>query len=445
MMEPVKDRLVFTYESDAAASYLVVTVDGDEKVWSYQMEMVANNRIKRVLPFDARMKDGRMSFYYRVTSKIPLVHFLKKIRIKKHEFIQLLLDITSVLLDSRYYLLFDQCFILDERFIYINPATREISLAYVPVPADDDTGQKLRKLVIGLIVHTADIEEDSGDNFVHKLLALVKSDMFSVLNLNSFLKELAGDSPLPAVDTDGPSGDCASGTPAVRPVKEEYNKVKAECSPGIDVKPRPVIIALLFQILFAVMLVLANKYVKSSGRDTVATYAAIALIVIAVDILLFKKLFISMHHRKDEDPGGQEESLDVMESKSSESSTDHSDSRINETVFLGCPDETFPYLLGGKDSMPKIIPIVKPDFVVGRLQSQVDHVIHNKAVGKVHARIISREGSYYVMDFNSRNGTFINGVRIDCSTEVEIRNNDRLAFANSEYVFVAPLERKVDG
>jgi len=43
-----------------------------------------------------------------------------------------------------------------------------------------------------------------------------------------------------------------------------------------------------------------------------------------------------------------------------------------------------------------------------------------------------------VKDLNSKNGTFVNGVRIAANTEYEIKNNDKITFANSEYVFIIP-------
>jgi len=68
----------------------------------------------------------------------------------------------------------------------------------------------------------------------------------------------------------------------------------------------------------------------------------------------------------------------------------------------------------------------------------VDYVIRNSAVGKVHAQIITRESSYFIKDLNSKNGTCINGVKIDSNEEYRIENNDRITLANNEYIFITP-------
>jgi hypothetical protein len=72
---------------------------------------------------------------------------------------------------------------------------------------------------------------------------------------------------------------------------------------------------------------------------------------------------------------------------------------------------------------------------IGKLRNQVDAVISNPKVSRVHADIIMRDGKMYVMDLGSANGTYINGntERINVNTEYELHNNDRVVFANEEY------------
>lgn len=71
----------------------------------------------------------------------------------------------------------------------------------------------------------------------------------------------------------------------------------------------------------------------------------------------------------------------------------------------------------------------------GKLADQVDVVILNPKVSRIHADVIMREGRLYVMDLNSANGTYINGnpERITGNIEYELHNNDRVVFANEEY------------
>ncbi|MCL1873938.1 MAG: FHA domain-containing protein, partial [Clostridiales bacterium] len=80
------------------------------------------------------------------------------------------------------------------------------------------------------------------------------------------------------------------------------------------------------------------------------------------------------------------------------------------------------------------IKLYKPRVIVGRLASQVDQIIRNNKIGKVHAEFIIDDGNYYVKDNNSTNGTYINGSgkRIPGNTPYQIYNGDRVTLANTE-------------
>lgn len=50
-------------------------------------------------------------------------------------------------------------------------------------------------------------------------------------------------------------------------------------------------------------------------------------------------------------------------------------------------------------------------------------------VSQVHARVFARDGRPYVEDLGSRNGTFVNGKRID--TPTRLRRGDRIQFGQT--------------
>jgi len=109
---------------------------------------------------------------------------------------------------------------------------------------------------------------------------------------------------------------------------------------------------------------------------------------------------------------------------------------VNETILLDSSNVKRARLQVIKDDGVEEIIVDKPSFIIGRLNGQVDYVHTNNAIGKVHAEIITRDGCYYLKDLNSKNGTYINGKRIDSNKEYEIKNNDRITLANSEFIFI---------
>ena len=92
----------------------------------------------------------------------------------------------------------------------------------------------------------------------------------------------------------------------------------------------------------------------------------------------------------------------------------------DKTVILGFAAGNMPYLQSHSHPNEKIN-IAKDSMLLGRLSDSVDYAIQNKAVGKIHAEIVKREDSYYIIDLNSVNGTYVNNERITCSTEVKLK------------------------
>lgn len=84
------------------------------------------------------------------------------------------------------------------------------------------------------------------------------------------------------------------------------------------------------------------------------------------------------------------------------------------------------------------IPITREQFKIGRERSRVDYCINdNTAVGRLHAIIVSRGGSTFVVDQNSTNCTFVNSVRATANQEIRLNSGDKVTFADEEFTFNA--------
>lgn len=97
-------------------------------------------------------------------------------------------------------------------------------------------------------------------------------------------------------------------------------------------------------------------------------------------------------------------------------------------------NENMPYLIREKNS--EKIPLSKPVFRIGKEKSYVDYFIgDNTAVSRSHANIITREGRCFILDTNSTNHTYVNGVMIRSNEEVVLSEGDKIRLANEEFVF----------
>lgn len=72
--------------------------------------------------------------------------------------------------------------------------------------------------------------------------------------------------------------------------------------------------------------------------------------------------------------------------------------------------------------------LTKQVTVIGR-DEQVDVTIHAPSVSRRHARILQRDGDFYIEDLGSSNGTFVNGQRIEQVTA--LHDGDRIALGQA--------------
>ncbi|MDJ0839373.1 MAG: FHA domain-containing protein [Acidobacteriota bacterium] len=88
------------------------------------------------------------------------------------------------------------------------------------------------------------------------------------------------------------------------------------------------------------------------------------------------------------------------------------------------------YLIGLTDTMDgKTFPLEKETITIGRLDDN-DIVISSKSISGYHAEVKIDHGSYFLIDLNSTNGTFLNGRKVE---QTEIRAGDIIRINNFNF------------
>lgn len=75
-------------------------------------------------------------------------------------------------------------------------------------------------------------------------------------------------------------------------------------------------------------------------------------------------------------------------------------------------------------------------FNVGKDRKLNDYVIDSNIVSRQHAQIFKIGDEYYLIDFDSKNGTFLNEKQIKSGEKFQIYNQDKIRFADKEVVFI---------
>ena len=94
------------------------------------------------------------------------------------------------------------------------------------------------------------------------------------------------------------------------------------------------------------------------------------------------------------------------------------------------------YLFRKKSS--ELIQIQGNPFVIGKVPLACDYVItDNPALSRIHAmiRYIEEEEAYYIVDCNSTNHIYLNGVRVTGQQIARLADKDRIHLATEEFVF----------
>ncbi|MCD8014083.1 MAG: FHA domain-containing protein [Lachnospiraceae bacterium] len=87
---------------------------------------------------------------------------------------------------------------------------------------------------------------------------------------------------------------------------------------------------------------------------------------------------------------------------------------------------------GRNMEFPDIHPGETPLYI-GKIRGEADILLDVSTVSRMHARLEVRENVCYLRDMNSKNGTFVNGRRLQPQEECEIRAEDTVEFAEVEY------------
>ena len=81
------------------------------------------------------------------------------------------------------------------------------------------------------------------------------------------------------------------------------------------------------------------------------------------------------------------------------------------------------------------IVVTKETFTIGRDPNQADYASKNKGVGRIHAAVETVDGEYFLIDKQSRNGSFLNGVKLVPNEKTKIKHDDCIRLGNQEFAF----------
>jgi hypothetical protein len=462
MLKDSETAFEYSYVSDSCCSYLVLKYGADIKLLNHQVEIIFQNPVPAFVPFHVRHEDENTKIYYNITSKISLSQYLERKRLDRKELLDLFKNITKDLMLYSNYLLDLSSFVINLDFIYINPATAEVSLIYVPITNQRDIIKLYINFLKDIIVDSASIDDSAMDNYLQRILNYLKSESFSLNDFNRLITDLrnSGDLRIQMCNTANicnGKADVDEIAPDSRAAYKNPKNNKNERFTGSRHVPN--IISL--QLLIILAAVITCLMLTSWGMGDLLSIFGVLLIAAALDMLLMKRItakkdkqvLVNETCQKAENKHQQQAQKEIKKNINIYNEVEKLDNRVNKDnpkakvpadnvsracdtiLILDTPLERHPYLESIGAHIGERVIINKDKFVIGRLGSMVDYVVQGATIGKLHAEITGNEGAYYIRDLNSKNGTYINDLRIPSNKQCDIRNNDKIRFSTFEYIF----------
>lgn len=416
--------------SEGFGNYVTFTPE-DEVPTKLEEQMLVNNRITQLLPFQLQHIDGLKQFYYCVDGARPLTSVYRQQHMGYERIMKLFEYILKQMDELKKFLLKAEGLSLSPGDIYMLSDTDEPYFCYLP--GNRKHVMEQWKELTEFLMNAIDHKEEQTVVFIYGLYRIVGEENASIATISDYInqqpktiaiKKRSGISDGPITPMPRKPEVTAQEPQVPLPVMEE------RFVPPVQVKKlsfykqkgmKPVIglhIAALLLLLGLASFCTVQIFIKDNSRTYFNNLMGVLFLMTAIGISLGGKL-----KKKQE-----EEVADDMEA----------------TVLLsGTPpvskSKGIAYLRPVERTGEPYIPLEKATLAIGYLREAVDIWINDKSISRLHSVIEQKNGYFYITDLDSSNGTYINGGRLDAKIQMKMSHQDHIFFGNKEYEFLESI------
>ena len=474
----------FCFENQGNGTYLVYPVGPDEQVDALTLGMLTNNSIKNFAPVVYTQQDEKKYIKYNVTTRISVQQLLMS-PVNKKQLLGVLTGIAAAVSDAEEYMIDVRSILFDQNYIFVDAAGETTVMICLPVAGEQKQLPDMKLFFKELLFTVSLNPGENNDYFVRMINYLNKEASFSTEAFSDFLKKLSVES---ALVVQG-SVQAPARQENVQPKASQVQKQPTQVAPasGTNAQKKEMSWFYLMQHYNKENAALyksqkeQKKQEKKTGKEKgkkqevrknpAGTTGAVQTQQYAVPGApgnvpnngitipgnmpangMMQNRMASVPQNtagpaiSNAGPNGmtsQPAAPMIPQGKIVEHRADFGETTVlgggmGETTVLSevhmQGNENMPYLIREKNS--EKIPLSKPVFRIGKEKSYVDYFIgDNTAVSRSHANIITREGRCFILDTNSTNHTYVNGVMIRSNEEVVLSEGDKIRLANEEFVF----------
>ena len=355
-------------------SYMVIE---NELYMGYDVSLISRCRMDGFFPVQTVVENGMLQFWYEIDGLQMLDSYLEEKEIDDKWLRTFVIQIENMLVMAEKYLLLESSILLSIEQIGVCVETGKFYFCYLPGYASDIKKQ-FQRLMEELLTKV-DHKEKKAVDLAYAVYEMTLQENYNLGEIKEILsKESIGHETFPWKE--------------MPEEKEEYEK------PGYTMKE------------YEPEHTIKQKETMKNVRETVRK---------RVQQLFEKK-------QKKENPAMQ---IAFEPDEEEEIGISH------PTVLLNNFDEIIGKLNYNGRSGEQDFFITKDSFLIGTKEDSVDGMLHSKAVSRIHAKIRKQGSEYFIEDLNSKNGTWLNGEILNYKTSYPLKKNDKICFADEEYVF----------
>ncbi|MCR5097382.1 MAG: FHA domain-containing protein [Lachnospiraceae bacterium] len=386
------------YRRTVQGSYMVL--EGKRAALGFEKQMLKRNDIPQLLTFHSLELNGKTQFWYDIGGMRSFRDIILCEGITADLLYELFSSVKEAYGKLAKYLIEDEHILLhpDALLYEKREDTYRAMLCFCPLEHDDVKEQlaQLMRFVISEVDHS----KAEVTALCYELYAITEREEFSFYDLMERLGRECKDSDL-SEDFSYDESDFMDTPDYDKPVAAEacrYDRLRYEVpeEPEERVSEKKSLIKKLTDGFKARIIELLPDFLKGRRK-----------------LLPEKKPFRDIEF--DEVPQPEEETMLLSEDRT------------------GCRGRLI-YESGGRGGCD--LQVDKNPFSIGSRSGGNDAILSSEAVSRYHAKIFRRDGSFYVQDLNSKNGTFVNGEILPYHKAKKLKRMDVISFADVVYRIV---------
>lgn len=466
----------FKFENQGTNTFLVYHLQPEDELDTFSYGMISNNSIYGIVSTILVQMDNDKYLKFNVSSKISLEQYFTGV-VNRQRFLNIFLNIATAILESEEYMLETSSFLLDPKYIYVNVGTEEAEIICFPI-LEKRQPIELVKFFKDIVFETQFDPSENAD-YVAKIISFLNgNNNFSLVDFKNLLsallekpkevKEIKRESiqstkavteiasavapppisppiqNIPNINKEegkvapskfkfnlfgGNKGKEINGNSIKdKKGKEKKSKEKKGKGGGIGIYKMPVpempvpdIEEISIQSAPAKQPVQQIRPKPSAVQPSQRTSQSMGV----------------QGHPTAPRPVPMPLTMNNIMPATAGETTVLNEVAAGETTVLSEQNPLHnmrPHLIRRMNN--ETVPINQATFKIGKERSFVDYCVgNNPTISRIHANIIRKGESFYIMDMNSKNRTYINETMIPSNTEVEISHGSMIRLANEEFEF----------